>query len=135
MELKELPDYFQKMVRSKYSNDKEFSEAAGINRKTFSAMCTRGILPKLETFQRICKELELSADDLLGLTSKADNLTNDEQILLNIYRSTSLTPELKEKFKVIVKYMLEAFESGNVPQFQVSEKQIKEYEKNKIKGG
>lgn len=52
----------------KYCNltKKQFAEMIGVSPEMVTQYCTTKKLPKLDTFARICKALQVSADYLLG---------------------------------------------------------------------
>ncbi len=46
---------------------KELAEMIGVSPEIVTQYCTTGKMPKLETFYKLCKALDVSADYLLGI--------------------------------------------------------------------
>ena len=46
---------------------KELAEALGVSPEMITQYCTTGKMPKLETFFKLCRVLDVSADYLLGI--------------------------------------------------------------------
>ena len=57
---------FEELQQSKITN-KELAEIIGVSPEMVTQYFTTKKLPKLDTFTKICKALDISADYLLGL--------------------------------------------------------------------
>lgn len=60
-------DNLEKAMRKKKISQKELAEILEVSASSVTAWKTRGIYPALEKFIKICKVLEVSADELLDL--------------------------------------------------------------------
>jgi transcriptional regulator with XRE-family HTH domain len=54
-------------IKSSEKTQKEIAEALGVNPSTISKYMRLDKYPSLDTFANICKFLDLSADEILGL--------------------------------------------------------------------
>jgi len=60
---------FSEVLKVKKINQKDFAKRIGFSQPTVNCWCTGRYEPNLETLFKICRELNESADYLLGLTN------------------------------------------------------------------
>lgn len=79
------------IIKHSNNNLAAFSRESGISPATINAIKNRGNLPTLEIFQKICKTLNISADELLELPSlNSDSLSDSERELIKVVREYNL---------------------------------------------
>ena len=65
--IEEIQKRLRAEIKSSSKTQKEIAEALGINPSTVSKYMRLDKYPSLDTFANICKILDLSADEILGL--------------------------------------------------------------------
>lgn len=73
------------ILKEKGMSQKEFSQATGIAESTISDWKRKDFNPSLEKLEAICKVLDITADELLGIDSVSD-YTAEERYLIESYR-------------------------------------------------
>lgn len=58
---------FSEEIKQNGITTKELAEKVGVSPEMITQYCTTKKLPSLDTFTKLCKALEVSADYLLGL--------------------------------------------------------------------
>ena len=74
---------------------KSFSEKIGISQGALSDIESGKSKPALDTVIAICKEFDVSSDWLLFNEEKHSSLSENEKIILDMYRALSNTDKIK----------------------------------------
>lgn len=67
IELAEIQQRLREAIAYGGKTQKEIAEALGVNPSTVSKYMRQNKYPSLDTFANICKILDVSADEILGL--------------------------------------------------------------------
>lgn len=62
----------KKEIENSSKSKAQIAAELGVSRPTISQYLSGRIQPSLETFAKLCKVLDCSADDILGTTKKQD---------------------------------------------------------------
>lgn len=104
-------ELLKEKLKQKNINQRELAEILEIKEATVSAW-KRGYYPQVQTLIKMCKILEVSADELLELETKPDQpdeITQDEKKLLEHYRKSN------EQGKISIMSLAELQSSLNSP--------------------
>ncbi len=93
------------MRNEKGFSQEVFANKIGVHVTNLSKYERNISTPSLDIVEKMAKELNISLDQLVYGTNKADNILNDNQ-LLNLFTKTQSLPENQ---KATVKDLLEAF--------------------------
>ena len=67
--LKEIQKRLREEIKNSNLSQKEIADKLGINPSTVSKYLRLDKFPSLDTFANLCKILDVSADDILGLNN------------------------------------------------------------------
>ena len=103
--MKDIIEYIISEINKRTLNLKEFANKNNIPPTTLYEMRNQGRQPSIETFAKLCKILNLSADDLLELNTNPE-LSNFEREIVNILRLQELSDEKKDQIRGMLKLLL-----------------------------
>ncbi len=69
MNLKQIQIRLRESISLSGINQKELAKKIGVSPQTVSKYMKHDIFPALDTLAKICKEIDVSADYILGLTN------------------------------------------------------------------
>ena len=67
IELKDIQKRLREEINASSLSQKEIARQLGINPSTVSKYTRKNVYPSLDTFANLCKLLDVSSDDILGL--------------------------------------------------------------------
>lgn len=67
IELKDIQKRLREEINASSLSQKEIARQLGINPSTVSKYTRKNVYPSLDTFANLCKILDVSSDDILGL--------------------------------------------------------------------
>ena len=67
IELKDIQRRIREEIQNSNLSQRQIAEKLGINPSTVSKYMRQDKFPSLETFANLCKILDVSADDILGI--------------------------------------------------------------------
>ena len=70
IEIKDIQKRLREEIKNSSLSQKEIAEKLGINPSTISKYIRQNKFPSLDTFANLCAILDVSADDILGLTNR-----------------------------------------------------------------
>ncbi len=68
MELKDIQERLRKAIKESGIEQKELAKTVGVSPQTISKYMRRNIFPALDTFAKLCRALDVSADSILGVS-------------------------------------------------------------------
>ena len=68
MELNQIQERLRAAIKQSGIQQKDIAKAIGVSAQTVSKYMKDNIFPALDTFAKLCKFLDVSSDDILGLT-------------------------------------------------------------------
>ena len=68
MQMSEIQKRLREAIEQSGYTQTDIAQAVGVSNKTISAYITREVFPAPDTFARLCAFLDVSADEILGLT-------------------------------------------------------------------
>ena len=68
MELKDIQRRLRECITESGIPQKEIAKRIGVSPQTVSKYMKQDVFPALDTFSRICKEIDVSSDYILGLS-------------------------------------------------------------------
>lgn len=68
MELTIIQERLRKAINESGLQQKEIAKMVGVSPQTISKYMQQNIFPALDTFAKLCKALDVSADYILGIT-------------------------------------------------------------------
>ena len=67
IKLSEIQARLREEIKRSHLSQKEIAEKLGINPSTVSKYTRKDVYPSLDTFANLCKILDVSSDEILGL--------------------------------------------------------------------
>ena len=67
IKIEEIQVRLREAIKYSHLSQKELAEKLGVNPSTVSKYMRQNKFPSLDTFANLCKLLDVSADDILGL--------------------------------------------------------------------
>ena len=68
MELKEIQKRLRECIAASGVPQKEIAKSIGVSAQTVSKYMKKDIFPALDTFAKLCKRIDVSADYILGIS-------------------------------------------------------------------
>ena len=67
IEIKDIQSRLREAINTSHISQKELAKQLGVNPSTITRYMRNDIYPSIDTFANICRILDLSSDDILGL--------------------------------------------------------------------